>query len=438
MNRDHRPHPKRLAIVAGLLLLATVASVRAQTTDLGALQAAIERNEELLAEARMLVHDTGSAKARTALEAATRIHQMSREMMMAGNRPMIVARVVKRAREAILGVIQLARRESRLEENALRTIERASVRLEQAQSALEGTDLPPDAPPRRLVDEARGQLDRARAGMHEHLFGVALQLARASHDMATRALRMLRRDAAPAGRLDAELERTDRLIERAADALGDHADEQGRRAFDEARELQRRARRLAHDRHSRAALDATRRARRLARRIVAASGRGDGADAAERAERDLERTDELIAEARRIADESGADESLRRRLDRAGALQREARGHLDAGRVRAAMDRTRQARDLARRVLDALGRRLDADGVARLLDGTDAAIARAREAVADHGGDRARRLLEQAIERQRGARRAFDAGDLRRAVALTRDARDLARRAGREATGEMP
>jgi hypothetical protein len=400
-----------MAAVLWAALLPTGAT--AQTTDL---TEAISRNAELLARATELVRETNSVKARTALEVARRLHEGSITELDTGSRAM-AGRTAREAREAILRAIAIARQEVKLEEGARKAIERARQRLEHARLALDDSGNRDDVAARKLVEEARAQLQRSHDNMQEHMFEIALRLARASSDLSGRALQMLEREGPEPERLLRELNRTDKILARVTPS-----NDTTRRLLDEARELQRRARDNARNSRDRLALEQTQRARNLALRLMQSEAAPLG-DVDERsAARALDFTDEVITRAR---DASKGDAPARRKIEEAQRTQTMARNRLEQGQAAAAMRLTEQAREMAREAVRGIDRPVDTDTVRAALDNTDRELRRLGKALRDNDDAEARGMFERATRRQQEARKALENHRLRRALALTKVARNL-------------
>lgn len=146
----------------------------------------------------------------------------------------------------------------------------------------------------------------------------------------------------------------------------------------------------------------------------------------ERIEKQIERTQHLIERSAGAIEES-RDTRAQDLLRQAVSLQSKARENYSAGRYIAALALTRQSRQLAQR---ALGRvvegPVDADAVASAVDKTDVLIERAESTVRSSGSENAVKLLDKAIERQVSARALLRENELKRALAQTRVARNLA------------
>jgi len=422
-------HPLTHIILVAVLCVAA-APVPAQQGDLSDLSDAVARNEQLLAQATELVLQTNSVKARTSLEAARALHARSKELVSGGTNLLVAARVTAQARQAILSTISLAKREARLEEQATKAMELAAARLLQARAAWEEAGRPQDARARKLLEEAHEQLQRARGNMHEHMFGVALQLAQSAAELSARAMQMLKRDSFRPEDVFAEIERTDAIMERAAGRLGEGGRGFTVRALDDARNLQNRARHNARNDSYRIALEQTRRARELALRAMKSTA-GTAAPEEEEVGRAIAFTEDLLVQARDLA---GADAParVREQIGEAVRLQETARDRLAAGEPRAAREATIRARVTLKNALRGLDRPIDAEIVHVALARTDEVLVQLRGRLDQTEQSEAAALLERAEARQAQAWRAYEDGEMQKALALTRVARSLAARAIKE------
>lgn len=438
MNRNFENTTKALSrttVLTLVLCLAFATPLLAQATDDATrLKDQIDRNAELLQQASELVAETNSAKARSSLSVAQMLHEESVKLydQGAGSGNLLrAAQAAQKAREAILQTIALAKRETRLEESAKKAIERATFRLEQGRQLMQNTAGDVIAP-RKLLEEARGQLQRAQHNMREHLYEVALRLAVSSEELSARAIALIKRDVTDADWVARELEKTDRVIERLAEQAGDHADPQALRMLDEAQSLQRRAKSAVAEGNPRIALELTDKARQIAMRgLRLLSSKADR----ENVERAIALTDQLIDRAREIAVERDAGQ-VERQIAQAARLQDEAKSHFRQEDYEQALRLTLRARDLLRDALGGMARDLDPGEIEMALQGTDEILTRAREAVDDYDNELAAALLERADAKQKQAWEAFRQERLRAALANTRLARRMAQRAVAVAHGD--
>ncbi|HWO56908.1 MAG TPA: hypothetical protein VNN55_05025 [bacterium] len=141
---------------------------------------------------------------------------------------------------------------------------------------------------------------------------------------------------------------------------------------------------------------------------------------------EIEKTDEVLAKAQDLLDETGAPRG-RGTLELAVRLQTQAKVFFTSGNYRMAVRLTKEARD---RALDALAgvRRAEdnEEAVERELECTDQILEQARDQ--DGGGLLAIRRLEQALSTQARAWEMFRNRRLRPALKLTLEARDAAGR----------
>lgn len=420
----------RLMTTALLIVLAGVVGIPVPApaqTDLTELQAAIERNAELLAQAEALVRETNSVKARAALDAARKLHESSLSLLRFGS-ALRAGTTAREAREAILRAIAIARHEAKLEQDALRAMERAWQRFDQARAALDDYGGRDDGAPRKLVEEARVQLQRARDNMQEHMFEVALHLARASYDLSARALQLLKRNGVSPERVMREVNRTDNVLARIDERdLSSRPDVE--RLLRDARDLQQRAKQNARTDRLRLALEQTQRARGVALRILKTTGAADGHDE-ESVTRALQFTDEVLERSLDYARQHGLD-NARRQLQEAERTQLEAKERFEGGDLEGAMRLTLHAREMAKRSVRGVDRPVDRGSVEAALRRTDEALTRLRAAVSESDDAQAQSLYERAAQRQAGAWEALETRQPRKALALTKVARDLAEKAMR-------
>jgi len=424
-------HIPQILILICLTLSATFGVVDAQTSnDLGQLRDYISRNAELLQRARELVSATSSVKARHSLEVAIKLHQESVNLLNTATADRDfshIASVARKAREVIMQTIAYARREAKLEESAIKAIERASARLEQARRLRNDNDAPDEAAS-RLVEEAHEQLVRSRQSLREYLFEVSLRLAISSEEFSTRAIRLMKRDSADIGILEREIMKTERVLERVGNRVGSDANDQVQRMYNEARDLQERAKQNYRSNQNTVALELTQQARRLAMRAAKIHGGSANNDNVDEA---LRLTDALLEEAIHIAREKAADR-LGKQIDRAEQLQSDAKQQFANNNFDQALKMTLRSREILKDALDSIKSDLGRDDVEPALRGTDKLLSRLNEVLRDSDDDVARDLFKRAQSKQKNAWEELKDGRYRAALANTRVARKLANQAFRQ------
>lgn len=232
-------------------------------------------------------------------------------------------------------------------------------------------------------------------------------------------------------RVQLEIGRTDERIQQAEALLASNTNVQASAEIETAKARQTEARAALAAARPRMALDLTLDARLHADRAIVFLR---GADPT-RVQEQIDRAREFIDRARDRLNECPV-ERARSQLHVAEAMLDRAQEALTAGRPLAALQLARGAREHARRALQLC--RMDdqvQDGVERALHRTDEIVLRAREALAAHGTDAARRSLARAEELEDAAWRQFRGEHHEAAMRLTQLARTFAQRAMRLAGG---
>lgn len=253
---------------------------------------------------------------------------------------------------------------------------------------------------------------------------VAGRLTLEARGMAARAISMAREDRNVRERAQREMDRAGQAIARARERIEADPSPEGPRLVDEATALLSRAQATFGERHFLAAMRLALAAQRLAAQAAALGAPGG----ARGLSRDLERTDHLLERVQSLVSESG-DAPAAKLFEQARSMQDAAWAAFREGRSREAHARTREARALANRVRVQLGGIDDPASAPAVLEETQAMIDRAVDIVGPSGDEHARALLDRAGEHQSRAHASLDAGDVRRALAQTRVARQLAKRA---------
>lgn len=145
--------------------------------------------------------------------------------------------------------------------------------------------------------------------------------------------------------VEAEIEKTDRVIEKARELLDETGAPRGRGALDMAERLQNQAKQSFTNNNLRIALGLTREARDRA--LASLSGIRRGEDNEEAVERELDRTDRVIEE---VTDKFSGGQMAMRRLDQARTTQNRAWELFRNRQLRSALKLTLEARDTAARM----------------------------------------------------------------------------------------
>jgi hypothetical protein len=323
---------------------------------------------------------------------------------------------------SLLGLVLLAPRPAAAQGNAPDRLEeelrRTDEVLEQAAALVRESD---SARARELLEQARGIQAAARGHYRGERYLLAGKLTLEARALAGRAATLAREDASLLERAQREMDRASRELARAREQVGPSSS--SARLLEEADALLDRARATFGERHYQAALRLAVAAQRLAGQAVALDG-GQGW----RLARELERTDHALERVEPLVAASGREE-VARLLDQAREMQGRAWEAFRSGRSREALALTREARALANRLRGSLGAADDPTAVEDALRETQVILERAGEEIRPSGDAAAIGLLERAADHQARARAALERGDVRRALAQTRVARSLAKRA---------
>lgn len=227
-----------------------------------------------------------------------------------------------------------------------------------------------------------------------------------------------------------ELNRTDEIISRAAPVIEQSGNQDALRLLGEARRLQEQAWEAYRNRMPRRAGSLTSSARQRVRdalMLVEVSP--------DKVQAEIRRTAELMSEVGPLVGRS-VEPRVAELWNMAQSEQGSARAEFEAQRYRFALKFTFAARQHTREAFDIVRRSIDPERVWAALERTDALIERAAEPVRAAGIERARLLLQKAVELQAQARTAFGNRESGKALRLTFASRDLALRAWEIAVGQ--
>jgi hypothetical protein len=301
-----------------------------------------------------------------------------------------------------------------------RELQRTDEGLDRAAAVVKEGD---SARARDILDRATAVQSDAWGNFHGARLLIAARLTLEARAMAARAVSLAREDSSVRERAQREMDRAAQMIARAREELVDHPSAQAPPLLDDAGSLLDRARATFGEQHFVAALRLALASQRLAAQATTLGGPGG----ARGPSRDLERTDHLLERVQTLVIESD-DAEAAKLFEQARAAQDAAWEAFRAGKPREAHVRTRAARAVANRVRLMLGGE-DLAAAPDVLRETQVVIDRAAEVIAKAGEDRAQALLDRASEHQSRAQASLSAGDVRRALAQTRVARQLAKRA---------
>ncbi len=360
---------------------------------------ALERTDEVIARAKQIVDETRSEKGRVALRFAMEL-QTRAWTNYRGNGYRLALRLTLEARDEAWHAMSLARADIRSEESHARVAEEARERLQNVRDMMIDGGLRDDHA-MKLIDEARGLLDKSRTNAQQNRYQLALRLAANARQLAVKAEERVRSTRMLKESLERRIALLERLMERSRDRVGEKGDDKTRAEIRAAeRKLEQAREQLAAGRYreARQSCDACERMLRAAVRLVPPAA-GEAGVHLEQAYRLLERAREMredggdldprttqtMARAREMLDRAGEEIAAGREneglalVERAREMLRntvrEEGGALSGERVMERIAHVERIREEARN----LAGPCSAPGVKELVERADAHLARARE-----------------------------------------------------------
>jgi hypothetical protein len=349
--------PPGLCALLVAALLGAVATPAEAQGELERLRQEIERTDDAIARAQQVVAASESERARGLL--ANAIHLQERAWFFFGECDLSHLRACRaaaestvRSRREAMHAIQVAREESSAERAAQQTIDRSQRWLDEAFDVVREEGAPSDAA-LRLLEQSENQLGRAREQYRERQFVIALRLANNARNLIRRALALDDVDGFGPELVRRELERTRRLLERAAPIVRTDEDERSARLFEQALGMQERAGRMFEEERFLAAFKLTREARKLVQRALRLVN--DVPVDADVVKQAIDQTDALIERVAPVVRESGLERAMAL-LERGIGRQQRAKELVTAEDLEAALAQTRVARNLVSEAHELAGR----------------------------------------------------------------------------------
>jgi hypothetical protein len=277
------------------------------------------------------------------------------------------------------------------------------------------------------LEHARELQGRAWEAHRGEAYGMSRKLTFAAREQAQKAIGAVQVSDYNAATVGRQIERTDDLLSRARDKVGQTGSQKAVSLLESAIKTQIEAKEFFRGNSLRIALKATLKARESAAQAVDIAG-SDRYNAY-LVERELHRTDELIAKAADIGEELGSNGVIRGLLENAREMQSQAYVSYRSDNMRTAMNKTSRAREITRKALMGMEKDFQPERIERFLHHSDRLISEVREVLSEIPNAERERLLETAIEHQDAASAAFSRGDLQTAIVEAKAARELVNKA---------
>ena len=388
--------------------------------DAESVREAIERTDEVIAAAREIVQQTRSVKARTVLEHALTLQNRARHNVSLSYNE-IALRLTLEARKEARHAIGLARADAQLEERLRRLVEETTERLMRVRSQIAETGVR-DAHLLRLVEEARGLLDKSRMNQQQLRGELALKLAENARRLAMQAEERFRRMRALMETCERRLTLLEGLAERARERVTDSGGEQAAGQLRIAEQQMARSRVMLSDGNYEACRATLERTERLLRTLVRQLA-DRGADNESRQMIELQR---LIERAREmLAEHDGAPEHAYTLVERAREMLQRAESAHRGGNAEEARRLAEEARRILRRAVEEGRPAVPAERSGAEIENARELREAARIALESCAAEGAATLFERASHYLDSARERFNAGGHETALAEARIARNL-------------
>jgi hypothetical protein len=275
----------------------------------------------------------------------------------------------------------------------------------------------------RAVVLQRKAHESHRSGMYRRASTLTI-MAREQAKKAIGAIQLADRNS---GIVRREIERTDDLLNNAQDLIRDSQSQKTASLLEQAIKTQTEGKEFFHGNRLKIALKATLKARETARKAIDIAG--IRSDQASQLQREISRTDELIARAAERADELGVDGQVHVLLDNARQAQQIAKERLEALNYRIALSQTKKARESAKEALSKMESDVQPERIDKMLQQNDRLVESVREMLREHPNAKASELVDVAANHLRKAKEALAKGKDDIAIVEAKAARDLAERA---------
>jgi flagellin-specific chaperone FliS len=331
-----------------LIIVVLVMGLGAQTANAqGGVEARreLELTDALMLKAQRLVIDEGCPSKR-AHELLDKARNLQKEAWMAHHREQ--HRLALSGTKAARGLAQEAIKIAERWRFVVRQIQRIRELLDVATKMVRVSQNPRAA---ALLETALSQFERGQGALREGQVEQAFHLLKNANKLAREIVTMLRQEDVGQERVGRELDRTDRLIDKARPLIEQSGHEKAQTLLDRGVEAQIRAREFFDQGKYKVAHQLTLKAREL---VVRALGMVEGPIAPERVRMAIGATDDLMERVRPIIMESQNREAVTLFLS-AGNHQDKAKGLLAAQQYKLALAQTKIARRLVDKALELLG-----------------------------------------------------------------------------------
>lgn len=221
-----RKHTRLIIFAVASLLVLYSGMLLAQSSedpDPEKVQEALDVTNQVLEQARSIVMESTSQKARLMLEQAESIQNTAK----ASSSLRQSLQLTLQARQLAYQAIALARQEMKAEGTTVRMIEETNERMAKVRDEMIEYDIRGDRAV-KLLDEARSMIEKSRLNAQQHRYQLALKLAESARNRVLQAEQYVKRIKTMKGMVERKLALLEKLKERATERINVMENEQAR------------------------------------------------------------------------------------------------------------------------------------------------------------------------------------------------------------------
>ena len=394
-------------------------------------QEALQTTQGVIDQARTIVMESTSQKARLMLDQA-----ISMQVMAEGNVHDSLRQSLKltlEARQLAYQAIALARQDMKAESTIVRTIEETNERIAKVRDEMTEHDIRNDRAV-KLLDEARNMLEKTRLNAQQHRYQLSLKLAESARSRALQAEQFIKRVKNVKSLVERKLTLLEKLRDRSAERIDVNENEQARIQLELVGEQIDRTKQLLRDHRYMAAKISLENCEKTFRNLIRqfpSKNMSDPGLMLDESYRLLERAEEMIGSQ---ADADGVEH--RGFIDDAKRLLTRAGDELAENRDESALRLINEARNLLRLATSDENKAMMKEEVRSEIQRIEALGEDVIGAVEGCDATGVQMLIDRAAARLSKAWQFLDEGELPNAEAEARIARNLYQRV-REICGNM-
>jgi hypothetical protein len=426
MMRIEKTTQAAFLLILLFFMVSMVPSARAQgMDDADRVRSALERTDQVIGEAKIVIEESRSQKARLALDVAVAVQKRAwGDFGKHGYR--MALKLTEQAREEAWHAIALARSDRQSEENHLRVAEEARERLARLHDIMIESGVR-DEQAVRLMDQARMLLDKSRLNAQQLRYQLALKLAADARGLAIKAEERIRNTRTLKEAAERKLALLERLLDRSREQVERRSDHRAHGQLSAAEEQLGTARELltaGRYREARQALERCEKTLRNSVRLLSPAAAGDPRDLLDEAHRLLERAGEILSGG------PASDPSSIATTEQARMMLKQAEAALAAGRTSEGIELITRARERLRTAVSAGTGGMTREQLTLRIEKVEALREETRNLAEKCPYPGVKELMERAHAHLQLAREHAERTELESALAEMAIARNLYRRIG--------